>query len=145
MNPPSVTYINSQLRIRCEFSKEYTLSQTSIPDSLLLKATRKLAYEMALGRIESYVIHRKRLETIWSTFRESKLGLNETIAVTIGTGYPYLPGVRFTPSFKSRTYWELYRSNLAQKTSQPGIQSYSNYLFFRKSAKHTQTSSSMWV
>lgn len=90
---PKIIYIHSQFRVRCEVSKGYCDQYPSPPKMLLQRATRKLAFEMAVGNIDSYDFFNERLVKTWKLFRESKAPENDILAVTLATGCPPLKGV----------------------------------------------------
>lgn len=92
-----LTYISSQKRVRCEFTKEMCDQSPLPPDDIVERTKTKLKGEQLGGQIAFFRVFKSRLYAIWKVLRESDEAADTRVGVTIGSGAPLMPGLVISP------------------------------------------------
>ncbi len=90
---PKITYIPAQYRVRVEFTRADCLERAEPPPDLLERAKEKLRAEREAGRVAFYRIFKTRLDRIWTELRVADVPPDTSVAVTLVTGAPPMPGI----------------------------------------------------
>jgi uncharacterized protein (DUF342 family) len=90
---PKLSFIPRQARIRCEFDRQYCIENPEGHDEIVERAKQRMRIEKNESRIAFYRIFATRLRTMWKMMIESTESPLSTVAVTIASGAPELPGL----------------------------------------------------
>lgn len=91
---PKLSYIASQHRVKCEFTRLMVLETRKVPLDLIARAKAKLDQVQSSGQIGFYLLFEERLKSVWNAAANSEnSAVDQKISVTIGAGAPFYAGI----------------------------------------------------
>ncbi len=120
---PKLSFIPKQARIRCEFDRQYCVENPEGAEEIIERAKQRMRIEKGENRIAFYRIFATRLRTMWKMMIESTESPLSTVAVTVASGAPELPGLSFVAQNETPKVLGYLTINAAPET----VQSWQGY------------------
>jgi len=92
---PKLSYIASNHKIKCEFTKAMTLESKEPPLDLIKRAKGKLELVLKSDKIGFYLVFEDRLKLMWKALaNDTGVAMDHLVHVTIAAGAPIYDGIR---------------------------------------------------
>ncbi|MBI2601471.1 MAG: DUF342 domain-containing protein [Deltaproteobacteria bacterium] len=99
-----LSYVRSQLQIRCEFTKTQCIEERNPPSDIINRVRKKVQEEVSLGYAAFFKIYDVQFQKVWTAFAMSDDAATSTINLVLAEGSPHLKGVKIKAVGSDKKY-----------------------------------------